>query len=111
MFNQSIGFSMHMCLNNHQKYSNNQISRKVVVNAITFALCNSVLSSVINAQETNDNKPLTPAEMQEYNRLLKQAKQIQSIIDANKNSILSEENGVEKYLKEKNITISKNNTK
>lgn len=34
-----------------------------------------------NAEE--ENKPLTPQEMEEYNRLLEEAKRIQSIIDAN----------------------------
>jgi hypothetical protein len=50
-----------------------------------------------------ENRPLTPEEMEEYNRLLKEAEKIKSIIDANKRSLLDDdnENGIKKYLDEK----------
>lgn len=60
-----------------------------------------------NDGENNDkgnNPPLTPEQMEEYNRLLKEAERIQSIIDANKKSLIPDdnENGIKKYLREKN---------
>lgn len=55
-----------------------------------------------------ENKPLTAEEMEEYNRLLKEAERIQKIIDLNINAskkllLQDEENGLEKYIRENNI--------
>lgn len=45
-----------------------------------------------NSVAQEENKPLTPEEMGEYNRLLEQAKRIQDIIDINKQQLDDGEN-------------------
>lgn len=56
-----------------------------------------------NGNENNENKdnpPLTPEEMEEYQRLLKEAEKIKGIIDANKRAFLEEEKGFKEKLKQ-----------
>ena len=59
------------------------------------------------------DRPLTEEEMQEYNKLLKEADRIKKIIDININATKEElgtdkENGLEKYIRENNIKKLKN---
>jgi len=62
-----------------------------------------------NVRAEEENRPLTPEEMQEYNRLLKDAERIKAIIDANKKSLISddEENGIKKYWGQKKQNATK----
>ena len=55
--------------------------RSLIVSTLLSPL--PLISQKVNADEDNDNRPLTPEEMEEYNRLLEKAKRIKSIIDAN----------------------------
>jgi hypothetical protein len=74
-------------------------------------ICILIGASVIlpkNVRAEEENKPLTPEEMEEYNRLLKEAERIKSIIDANKKSLIGddEENGIKKYWNQKKRNIT-----
>jgi hypothetical protein len=42
-----------------------------------------LLTLPVMCKAEEENRPLTPEEMEEYNRLLEEAKRIQSIIDSN----------------------------
>ncbi len=55
--------------------------RSLIVSTLLSPL--PLISQKVNADEDQDNRPLTPEEMEEYNRLLEEAKRIKSIIDAN----------------------------
>lgn len=55
--------------------------RSLIVSTLLSPL--PLISQKVNADEDQDNIPLTPEEMEEYNRLLEEAKRIKSIIDAN----------------------------
>lgn len=59
---------------------NTMITRRSLIHSAIFAPL-PLISQKENADE--DNRPLTPEEMEEYNRLLEEAKRIKSIIDAN----------------------------
>lgn len=72
------------------------LSRKHFCNLVASVM---YVPRIVLAEE--ENKPLTPQEMEEYNRLLKEAEKIKSIIDANKKSLLDDDNGINKYLDEK----------
>ena len=58
----------------------NMITRR---NLLIGCLSSSICPRKAVYATTVDNPPLTPAEMEEYNRLLKEAKRIQQIIDVN----------------------------
>jgi septal ring factor EnvC (AmiA/AmiB activator) len=55
--------------------------RNLIVSSLLTHL--PLILQKVNADEEQDNRPLTPEEMEEYNRLLEEAKRIKSIIDAN----------------------------
>lgn len=55
--------------------------RNFVMTCVSSAICFKE-SIPVKASE-NENKPLTPEEMEEYKRLLKEAERIQMIIDIN----------------------------
>jgi hypothetical protein len=90
-----------MCIIN-----NNLISRK---NFIKNIIIGSIISQpIITKAYEEDNRPLTPEEMKEYQKLLKEAEKIKSIIKANKDALvdINEKNGIEEYLEKNNITKS-----
>lgn len=75
--------------------------------------CNQIGASVIYIPRMvfvdEENIPLTLEEMEEYDRLLKEAEWIKSVIDLNKKSFLGDhENGIKKYLDEKCEIMVKN---
>jgi hypothetical protein len=57
--------------------------RSLIVSTLLAPL--PFISRKVNAGEDDDdvNRPLTPEEIEEYNRLFEEAKRIKSIIDAN----------------------------
>ncbi len=57
---------------------NMMLSRR---NMLASSVC--LVSNKVLAIDNKDNPPLTPAEMEEYKKLLKEAQRIQSIIDIN----------------------------
>lgn len=82
----------------------NLISRKDFIKNIMIG-STITLPIISNAYDEN-NRPLTPEEMKEYNKLLKEAEKIKSIIKANKDALvdINEKNGIEEYLEKNNIT-------
>jgi hypothetical protein len=82
------------------------ISRRNICNIIGASIVGPVISKNVLADD--ENRPLTPEEMEEYNRLLKEAERMRAIIDANKKSLIrdDEENGIKKYLEKKHNTTS-----
>lgn len=60
---------------------NHMITRRSLLMTSMTSIC--FTRPPANAHQTDDNPPLTPAEMQEYKRLLKEAERIQNIIDIN----------------------------
>ena len=84
---------------------NNLICRRHILNILTKA---PVLIPFTSVAQPSENRPLTPAEMEEYNKLLEEAKRIRSIIDTNINAskkllMTDEENDLEKYIRENKI--------
>lgn len=71
-------------------YNTNMIINRRMVLQKT-AQC-AILLSTINHKKVfaEENKPLTPAEMEEYKKLLIEAQNIQNIIDANKKAFLKD---------------------
>jgi len=61
---------------------NNKRDAKVMSRRVFTVLSTSLISSPVFSQDV-ENKPLTPEEMEEYNKLLEEAKRIQNIIDLN----------------------------
>jgi septal ring factor EnvC (AmiA/AmiB activator) len=61
---------------------NTMITRRSLIQSALLTPLPLILQKV-NADEDDNNRPLTPEEMEEYNRLLEEAKRIKSIIDAN----------------------------
>lgn len=61
---------------------NTIITRRSLIQSALLAPL-PLISQKVNADEDEDNRPLTPKEMEEYNRLLEEAKRIKNIIDAN----------------------------
>ena len=57
---------------------NQMLSRRSI---LASSIC--LMTDKVLAIDNKDNPPLTPAEMEEYKKLLKEAKRIQSIIDMN----------------------------
>jgi len=55
--------------------------RSLIVSTLLAPL--PFISQKVNAGEDDVNRPLTPEEIEEYNRLFEEAKRIKSIIDAN----------------------------
>lgn len=85
-----------------------QISRKVMLRLIGCNIAGLAIMPLTPAtfadDDNNNNPPLTPEQMEEYNKLLKDAERIKSIIDANKKALIpddGETNDLEKFLKEK----------
>jgi hypothetical protein len=74
--------------------SNVAIGRRCMLKLIPAL---TLLPPMICQSEEIENKPLTKEEMEEYERLLEQAKRIQSIIDSN---IKASNEQFEKQLKE-----------
>ena len=99
-------FQTCMAMNNrpHTHMSRRDISKALMIGSLVL-LQRPSLSFALD----EENRPLTPEEMEEYNRLLKEAEKIKSIIKANKDALINndEENGIEIYLKKNNITKSK----
>lgn len=62
---------------------NTAISRRGLLKLIPTLTLFAPAVPTLSASPEEENKPLTPEEMEEYNRLLEEAKRIQSIIDAN----------------------------
>lgn len=67
-----------------------------------------VLACKVNAKEDDTNRPLTPKEMEEYNRLLEQAKRIQGIIKTAEDNMLQDKNNLKKYFFERVFDIVEN---
>ena len=65
------------------------VSRRNMLLLSTCAVIPALKPANTIAQE--ENKPLTPDEMDEYNRLLEQAKRIQDIIDIHKQQLDDED--------------------
>jgi hypothetical protein len=68
----------------------NSMNRRVFTNFIGASTAVAFVSSSLHSlpsyasEPSDDNRPLTKAEMEEYNKLLEEAKRIQNIIDMNK---------------------------
>jgi hypothetical protein len=87
------------------KICRRQLIRGLAILPITFDL------NLGNAFATD--KPLTEEEMQEYNKLLKEADRIKNIFEMNINATKQDlgtdkENDLEKYIRENNIKKIKN---
>lgn len=92
------------------------LSRRNSLKLIGASVCSLLIKKSANAEiklrevpnpdngnentENKDNPPLTPEEMEEYQRLLKEAEKIKGIIDANKRAFLEEEKGFKEKLKQ-----------
>ena len=86
------------------------ISRKNLLNIASICVANKLLYNPKLALAINeDNPPLTPEQMEEYKKLLKDAERIKIIISANKDALINDENGVKKYLEEKGIPFNQYN--
>jgi len=74
------------------QYNNIGISRRLVLqNTAKCIGFSAILNRMpVNAAIEEENRPLTPAEMEEYKKLLIEAERIKSVIDANKKSFLKE---------------------
>lgn len=95
-------------------YHSSIIQRRNYIKLIVASACSVLIKKSANAEiklrevpnpenentENKDNPPLTPEEMEEYQRLLKEAEKIKSIIDANKKAFLEEEKGFKEKLKQ-----------
>ncbi len=92
-------------------YAFNQCVPKTSTTISRRNICTLIGASVIlpkNVRAEEENRPLTPEEMEEYNKLLKDAERIKAIIDANKRSLIGddEENGIKKYWNQKKRNIT-----
>lgn len=75
------------------------ISRKDLIKIVGLNIAtNALICNKPVLAYTDDNPPLTEAEMEEYKKLLKDAERIKSIIDANKKAFIREETEIKKNL-------------
>ena len=73
--------------NLHSLTSLNAMDRRTfsgLIGGIASGICFAQSSFAVESAKPDDNRPLTEAEMEEYNKLLEEAKRIQNIIDVNK---------------------------
>lgn len=71
----------------HSLTSLNAMDRRTfsgLLGCIATGICFTQPSYAVESAKPDDNRPLTEAEMEEYNKLLEEAKRIQNIIDVNK---------------------------
>jgi len=91
------------------KYFDVKICRRNLIKGLAIVPMFELQSRYASAED----RPLSKEEMEEYNKLLKEADRIKKIIDININATKEElgtdkENGLEKYIRENNIKKMKN---
>jgi hypothetical protein len=96
-------------MSSKSRWSDVKSCRREVLKGLYLVPLFSLRPSLVKAAD----RPLTDEEMQEYNKLLKDADRIKNIFDMNINATKEElgtkkENGLEKYIRENNINKIKN---
>lgn len=66
--------------------------RNMILNTAKFMCATTIYKQFPANAQTEENRPLTPEEMEEYKKLLKDAEIIESVINANKKAFLEVEN-------------------